>query len=173
MQIPSLAMAQVVTATGLLVLPAFSFHFGRGETRKLIRRASFVSAALGLLALGFAGLLAVFSHSTEKLLYAGKYAPYAELMALLALIPVLSGLAAGYSMALRAWQRPQFDLLSNIVAAPVGLLSAVLFMRWWGIRGAALSMVLGYATLTLTTFICFRWFTREDGRRDIAACPQV
>ena len=173
MQIPSLAMTQVITATGMLVLPAFSFHFGRGETRKLIRRASLVSAVLSLLALGFACLLALFSRPAEQVLYAGKYAPYAELMALLALIPVLSGLAAGYSMALRAWQKPQFDLLSNIAAAPVGLLSAILFMRWWGIRGAALSMVLGYATLTLATFICFRWFMREDGRRAIAACPQV
>jgi Na+-driven multidrug efflux pump len=62
---------------------------------------------------------------------------------------------------MRASQKPQFDLISNVVAAPVGLLSALLFMRWWGLAGAVVSMVLGFAALALTTFICFRL---SDGR---------
>ena len=160
MQIPSLAITQVITATGLLVLPAFSFHFGRGEVRKLIRRATWVSGAMGLFALGLVCLLTVLSHPTEQLLYGGKYEPYAGLMAVLALVPVMNGLACGYSMALRALQKPQFDLLSNLVAAPLGLVSAVLFIRWWGIRGAAISMVLAFAASTLTTMVCFQLFTR-------------
>src|SRR5256885_3636781 len=46
MQIPSLAMTQVITATGLLVLPVFSYDFGRGQTQRLRKRAVIVSAGL-------------------------------------------------------------------------------------------------------------------------------
>jgi O-antigen/teichoic acid export membrane protein len=156
MQIPSMVMTQIITATGLLVLPALSYNFARGETQRLRRRATLVSLALGAFALAFVGLFALFGAPIERILYAGKYAPYRSLMAMLALIPVMNGFAAGFSIAMRASQKPQFDLISNVVAAPVGLLSALLFMRWWGLAGAVVSMVLGFAALALTTFICFR-----------------
>ena len=52
----------------------------------------------------------------------------------------------GYSMALRASQKPHFDLLSNSLAAPVGVLSCVIFLHLWGISGAVASMVLSFAT---------------------------
>jgi Na+-driven multidrug efflux pump len=74
----------------------------------------------------------------------------------------MNGFAAGFSIAMRASQRPQFDLISNIVAAPVGLLSAFLLMRWWGLFGAIVSMVLSFAALSLTTFVCFHLSIRSD-----------
>lgn len=65
---------------------------------------------------------------------------------LLALAPAANAVAMGSSMALRASQKPQFDLLANAFAAPVGVLSAICFMRWWGIGGAAASMAVSFAT---------------------------
>jgi O-antigen/teichoic acid export membrane protein len=168
MQIPSLVMTQIITATGLLVLPALSYNFARGETQRLRRRATLVSLVLGAFALAFAGLFAFFGAPIEHILYAGKYAPYTSLMAMLALVPVMNGFAAGFSIGMRASQKPQFDLISNVVAAPVGLLSALLFMRWWGLAGAAVSMVLGFAALALTTFICFRLSAGRDRRLAVA-----
>ena len=156
MQIPSLVMTQIITAAGVLVLPALSYNFARGETQKLYRRATLVSVVLGGLALAFVAVLALFAAPIEYLLYSGKYSPYAPLMAVLTLIPVMNGFAAGFSIAMRASQKPQLDLISNLVAAPISLLSALLLMRWWGISGAAVSMVLGFAALALTTFVCFR-----------------
>jgi len=59
-------------------------------------------------------------------------------------------------MALRASQRPQFDLLANSVSAPVAVVSAVLFIRWWGIGGAAASTVLGFAAYAAVFFLSYR-----------------
>jgi O-antigen/teichoic acid export membrane protein len=162
MQIPSLVVTQVITATGLLVLPALSYNFARGEARELRRRATLVSITLGGCALAFVAVLALFAAPIEHVLYSGKYAAYAPLMAVLALIPVMNGFAAGFSIALRASQKPHFDLISNVVAAPVALLSAFLFTRWWGLFGAAVSTVLGFAALSLTTFACFHLSTPPD-----------
>jgi O-antigen/teichoic acid export membrane protein len=157
MQIPSLVMTQVVTATGLLVLPEFSYDFGLGQVERLRHRATLVSIALASATLGFVLLLVWFADPIEHLLFGGKYASYAWLMPVFALVPVMSGFGSGYSVAVRASQQPHFDLISNLVAAPVGLLSAVLFMRWWGLFGAAASMVLGFTALNITTYVCFRF----------------
>jgi O-antigen/teichoic acid export membrane protein len=78
------------------------------------------------------------------LLFAGKYAGYAWLMPILALIPAANGFTVGYSTALRASQKPHFDLLANAIAAPVAVVSALCFIRWWGLAGAAASMVVGF-----------------------------
>lgn len=164
MQIPSLLMTQVTTAAGLLVLPAFSYDFGRGRTERLRHRAMLSSLGLGVAALCFAAVLALLAGRAEHLLFGGKYAAYVWLMPVLALIPVCTGFSIGYSMALRASQKPHYDLLCNAVAAPVGLVSAILFMRWWGLAGAAFSMVLGFATSAAVVFLSYRRAAREHIR---------
>jgi O-antigen/teichoic acid export membrane protein len=133
----------------------FSYDFGRGQTKRLQQRAVIVSALLVVGSIAFVLILAAFAHPLEHILFAGKYAPYAWLMPVLALVPALNGFATGYSVALRASQKPQCDLIANLVAAPVGLLSAVLLMPFWGLGGAAASMVLGFLALSVTTFVCF------------------
>jgi hypothetical protein len=53
-------------------------------------------------------------------------------------------------------QRPHFDLVANAIAAPVGIISAIAMMHWWGLGGAAASMVLSYATYSIVTCcMCF------------------
>jgi O-antigen/teichoic acid export membrane protein len=156
MQIPSLAMTQVTTAAGLLVLPAFSFDFGQGSLERLRHKATLVSLGLVAGALCFAGLLAFLARPVEHVLFGGKYAAYAWLMPVLALIPVCSGLSMGYSMALRASQKPHFDLLANAVAAPVGVASAIVLTRWWGLAGAAASMVFSFIAASLVNLLSYR-----------------
>jgi O-antigen/teichoic acid export membrane protein len=155
MQIPSLVMSQSIAATGLLVLPALSYDFGKGLTVLMRRKAVLVSLALGLAALCFTFCLGLGDTRIERLLYNGKYAEYARLIPLLALIPTFNGLTMGYSMALRASQAPYFDLISNAIAAPVAVFSTIFFIRWWGLSGASASMVLSFGIMSLVIWIFF------------------
>jgi O-antigen/teichoic acid export membrane protein len=155
MQLPSLLMTQVITATGLLFLPVFSGDFGRRARDRMRQKAMLLSLVLAGAALGFAAFLALFSKQLEQMLFTGKYAAYAWLMPVLALLPVVSAFSVGYCMALRASQKPQFDLLANLVAAPVALLSALCFIRWWGYPGAAASLVLAFLVYGAVTISCF------------------
>jgi O-antigen/teichoic acid export membrane protein len=161
MQIPSLAMSQVVAATGLLVLPTLSRDFGRGLIERMSHKAMLVSAALAGVALCFAALLALETTRVEHALYGGKYFAYAWLMPVLALIPVVNAAAMGFDMALRASQKPRFDLVSNLFAAPVAIASAFLFIRMWGLAGAAASMLLSFVVLSGVTLA---FFYRESAR---------
>jgi O-antigen/teichoic acid export membrane protein len=150
MQIPSLVMTQVVFAAGLLVLPSFSYDFGKGSMQRLRHKAMLVSICLVGGVLTFAFILAIFAGQTERLLFGGRYAAYAHLMPILALIPAAIGFSTGYAMAIRASHRTHFDLVANAIAAPVGLISAVFFTRWWGIAGAAASMAVGFSAYAIS-----------------------
>jgi O-antigen/teichoic acid export membrane protein len=156
MQIPSLIMTQVTTAAGLLVLPSFSYDFGKGELERLRHKATVVSLSLAVGSLCFAGLLALLAVPAERVLFNGRYASYAWLMPVLALIPVCAGVSIGYSMALRAFQKPHFDLLANAVAAPVGALSALYLIQTSGLSGAAASMALSFLATALVNFFSYR-----------------
>jgi O-antigen/teichoic acid export membrane protein len=156
MQLPMLAMGHAMVAAGLLVLPSFSYDFGRGQTERLRHKATLVSACLGSAALVFTAILGVFAAPIERLLFGGKYASYAGLLPLLALMAVCYGFSTGYAMAMRASQKTRFDLVANAIAAPVAVASAFLFMRWWGVVGAAASMAVGFAAYMIS--VCWVYY---------------
>jgi O-antigen/teichoic acid export membrane protein len=161
MQVPSLVMTQIVTAVGLLVLPSMSYEFGLGQLARLRRKAVLASAFVTLIALAYAAVLWLFADPIEHLLYGGKYSPYVRLIPILGLVPVCTGFAIGFSMAVRASQKPHFDLLANSISAPVGLLTALIFIKLWGLQGAALSLVVGFAVYGAV----FWWSLRTIPRR--------
>jgi O-antigen/teichoic acid export membrane protein len=170
MQIPSLVMTQVVAATGLLVLPALSRDVGQGSIERMRHKAKLVSIALTCIALCFAALIMVEATSVGRLLYGGKYVADVWLMPFLALIPVFNAASMGFSMALRASQKPRFDLVANLIAAPVAIVSAFLFMRIWGLAGAAASMLLSFVVLSSVTItLFFRDSARERALSESSA----
>jgi len=85
-------------------------------------------------------------------------------MPILALIPAAIGFLTGYSMAMRASHKPHFDLAASAIAAPVGVVSAIFFMRWWGIVGAAVSMSVGFAAYAIS--VCWIYYvTPQTGQK--------
>jgi O-antigen/teichoic acid export membrane protein len=156
MQLPSLMMTQAVTAAGLLFLPALSHDFGRGDVMNVRRKAMIVSGALGFVGLVFVAILALVRTPLERVMYSGKYASEVWLIPVLGLIPVATGFSTGFSMALRSAWKPHYDLLANAFAAPVGVVSAFCFVYWWGLRGAAASLLLSFIVYGCATVWCFR-----------------
>jgi len=164
--LPASAITQAVTAAGLLVLPGLSYDFGRGLTGRMRQKAVIVSGSLCAAGICFAAILWMVAGRVEHLLFGGKYAAYAWLMPMLALIPAANGLTMGFSTALRASQKPHFDLLANAVAAPVAVVSAVNFIRWWGVAGAAASMVAGFVVyMGINCWIFYAAFEPDVNRR--------
>jgi O-antigen/teichoic acid export membrane protein len=160
MQLPMLAMVHATLAAGLLVLPSFSYDFGRGQTERLRHKAWLASAGLGSAALCFAAILWLFARPVEHLLFGGKYSSYAGLIPLLVLAAACQGFSTGYAMAIRASRNTRFDLVANAIAAPVAVVSALLFMRWWGLFGAAASLVAGVGAYTVV--VCWIYYRPRE-----------
>jgi O-antigen/teichoic acid export membrane protein len=155
MQMPSLVMTQVVSAIGLLLLPTLARDYGLGHIDQLRKKAVYASVVLAAAALIYAVALGIFAKPIESLMYAGRFSSSAWLIPVLGLVPVCTAFAAGFTMALRACQKPHFDLLANAISAPVGLVTAVLFIKLWGLGGASVSLVAGFAVYAAVFFRSF------------------
>jgi O-antigen/teichoic acid export membrane protein len=167
MQIPSLIMTQIIIAVGLLVLPTMSSDFGLGRISQLRRKAVLCTIFLTALALAFALILGLFAKPLESLLFGGKFSTAAWLIPILALVPVCTGFTTGFSMAVRAYQQPRLDLLTNAISAPVGLATSVLLIKIWGLAGAGVSLVAGSAAYGVAFFWMFvRMGSRNNGAGD-------
>jgi hypothetical protein len=167
MMLPAAVMTQAVSATDLLILPGLSLDFGHGALRSIRYKSILVSCALGAAGICFAALLYFVAGPAEHLFFRGKFAPYVWLMPVLALIPAANGFNVGFSAALRASQKPHFDLLANSIAAPVAVITALGFIQWRGLAGAAISLVAGYAALAFVNWgsFCFHvWHSPQHER---------
>ena len=166
LQIVMLPMAHIMAAFSRLALPVLSLDFGRKNVIGLKKKGLIVTGILTGAASTYALLLLLFYKPIEVLLYGGKFQAYAWLIPLLGMIPVFSGFGSGFSLVLRAFQKPQHYLYSYLLAAPSGLVSALVFTRLWGIEGGVVSQVLTCAVSAGSTFYLYRaWVPRtEKGR---------
>jgi O-antigen/teichoic acid export membrane protein len=164
LQIPALLMLQCSAAAAMLLLPEFAREYGQASTDRIRQLAHRVSLGLAGASLLFAAFLYFTAVPVERLLFGDKFAHEAWLIPVFMLIPLSAGLAGGYSMALRAMQRPQFDRLATRTAAAVSVQTAFLFIPLWGLAGAAISMASGFAAHATVVYLCFHQATANDRR---------
>jgi len=158
MQLPSLAMTQLITATLLIVLPSLSMDLGNGNLSLLRKKAAIAAGLLVTLATLFVLFLYLFSGPLERWMFGGKYAAFAWLMPVLGLVPVFTALSGSFSLALRIFRKSHFELLAYILSSATALgLSFALIPRW-GLRGAAASAVCSVAVLSIAVLISYlKW----------------
>jgi O-antigen/teichoic acid export membrane protein len=161
MQLPSLALYQLMAATMLLLLPSISYELGRGDLARLHHKVLLSTAALTALGLAFVAALYLFSAPLERILFGGKYAASAWLMPVLGLGPVFTGIAAGLSFTLRALRKAKYELLAYMASAVAALALALTLMPRWGLPGAAVSIVVGSASLALAVSACYLTWGRS------------
>jgi len=89
------------------------------------------------------------------------FAADAWLIPMLDLAPLFITFGTRFSVALRAAQKPQYDLLANAVAALTGILTGIIFIKLWGIGGAGASTVLGFAAYAYVFFLSYRRWSKE------------
>jgi len=155
LQIPALLMLKCSAAAAMFLLPSFARESltGSRRLRQLAHRASLSLAGASLL---FAALLYFTAAPVQRLLFGGKFASDAWLIPVFVIIPVSAAFASGYSMALRAMKRPNFDRLANGIAAAVSVQAAFLFIPLWGLAGAAISLASGFVVHAAVVCVCFR-----------------
>jgi O-antigen/teichoic acid export membrane protein len=157
-QLPSLAMTQVISATTLLVLPSMSQELGNGNVARLRKKAIITTVCLTALGIVFVTGLFLFAAPLEKLLFGGKYASSAWLMPVLGLVPVFTGFSASLCLALRVLLKSHLELIACAFSAATALALAILLMPRWGLTGAAASIVGSTAVLSIAALICFlKW----------------
>ncbi|MGD0749789.1 MAG: hypothetical protein ABSA23_00095 [Anaerolineales bacterium] len=161
-------ISQGITAITTLAIPILSYDFGRSNYQDIRQKTLFVAILLTIIAGVYEILLWGFSSQLETLIYNGKYSNFIHFIPILGIIPIFTAITTGYSLALRAIQRPQFFLIYGMVVAPVGLLTGVIFTHIWGLEGAVWSLVIiSVITLVVHMILYRNWFINSIIRKQV------
>lgn len=162
LQIPTLPIIQTIMAFSTLALPYLSADFGRGRKATLRKKGMFITIIFFGMAIIYELFLFGWSDTIENILYDGKFSSYSWLIPVFGLVGVFSGLAAGFSLMLRASQIPKHYFFISIVTMTSGIFSVIFFVPLWGIAGAIWSIVFTYGTSTVfTIYLCNSWVYHE------------
>jgi O-antigen/teichoic acid export membrane protein len=163
MQLPSLAISQVISATTLLMLPSLARELGQGSVARLHRKAVLTSFFLTTVGVFFVAFLFLFSAQFEQLLYGSRYKAFAWLIPVLGLAPVFLGFCSSFSYALRALGKSQYELLAYVLSALTAAISSAVLLPRWGLQGAVASIVMTTAVLAVSIFVFYkRWGVCEQ-----------
>jgi O-antigen/teichoic acid export membrane protein len=156
MQNFTLPMTQIISAMVLCGIPILATEFGRGNLLALRNKGFLITTALVAVAGCYEVMLILGYPYLERVLYGGKFAPYAWIMPVLGLVPLSAAVVSGCQMALRALQRPHYLFYAALITAPVSTVSTVLLTWWWGVGGLAASMALTVAFSSLLVAHSYR-----------------
>jgi O-antigen/teichoic acid export membrane protein len=156
MQVFMLPMVQSLIAVGGLALPILSYEFIQGGVPALRRKTQILGLALVGTAASYGLALWVLAVPLERALYGGKFAEFVWLIPIFAWVPVFTAVNMSFSLTLSAMQRPKHFLVSGAVTSVVACVSAVLLTYFWGLAGAAASVVLTYAAGAIAYYCLYR-----------------
>jgi len=159
----TLPIMQGITALSVLGMPALAREFGIANFPSLRRKGVRLLGLMMLFAVFNEVALLLFGSSLGAWIYGGKYDQYFGLLPLLGIVPILAALATGYSLMLRAIQRPSYYFITNLTSAIISVTSGIWMTRHWGIVGATWSTVLtSFVSLGVNLILFRMWFTEAE-----------
>ena len=151
-----LPMLQSITALSTLLLPTLARARGSARFRYALGIA-FALFCSGTLV--YWVLLGTFADRLIAFLYAGVYGEHAHLLWLLGFIPVLAGVIAVLSNALRAQERPQVIFWAYVASASTTLTFGIWASIRWELAGAILGQVVSAVATIVVLLVCGgRWW---------------
>jgi O-antigen/teichoic acid export membrane protein len=148
----ALPMFQLITALSMLLLPALARTRGTHQFRSAFMAALmlFMGSAI-VYWLGVAGM----ATRVMDLLYGGRYTEHARLLWLLGALPVVAGLVAVVSNALRACERPDLVFWAYAASACMTLTVGISAAARWGVAGAVVGQVLANSAAAAVLVVLF------------------
>jgi O-antigen/teichoic acid export membrane protein len=152
---------QIVSALAIFIVPVLSRDIAAGRTVSANRKAAMYIVIVVALTCAYAVSLLCFRGPLESIIYNGKFKEYIWLLPLSGLIPVMIALTSGFSVLLRANQKPQHLLAAAVAGSAVGFASALPLSRMWGVWGAITSVLLANAAIAITTAVFYFAYRRQ------------
>lgn len=151
LQNPILPVIQVITALATLAMPILARDYGAGREDLVYRRGVQYAVLMTAIALAFELAILSTGNLWDRVLYKGKYSRYDSLMLVLGIVPIVTAIATGCSVVLRAIQRPKLTTITHIAGGSFGLIASYLLIRFWRLPGAAYGLVASYSMTALVS----------------------
>ncbi len=139
-------MDQIFIAMSFLVVPALSARYATKDMRSFLslwkRYALVTLAVTGLFAL----TVRMIGKFVMHILYAGKYDGLTPFLFVLAVLPLLMGIASTLNNAVIATEKPNLVFFAYVCSGAATFLGGVLLVAHFGLWGAVYGMLLSSAT---------------------------
>jgi O-antigen/teichoic acid export membrane protein len=155
-------MDQVFVALSFLALPALSARYATKDIGKFL----FLWKRYVLVTLGVTGVFAltvrIIGRPMMHVIYAGKYDGLAPYLFVLALLPVLMGVAATMNNAVIATEKPKLTFYAYLCGGATTFLAGIPLVMHFGLWGAVSGMLLSGATYTGALAVAFALRVRDQ-----------
>ncbi len=155
----TLPMLQVLTAISTLGLPSIAHDFGRqmfdGMYKKSFRSGSRTCCFFCVV---FCPAFFLWNSPGAVILFR-KIFPVFIYNLVMGIIPLITAIEVGYSMIIRAFQRPIYHAVWTGTMALVAIFVGTWLTRWLGIAGAVYSLIIvALASLAVNVWFYRKWF---------------
>ena len=111
----------------------------------------------------YCGIAAIFPETLLDLFYVRQYSGYGDIVMLFALLYFIAFFNRPPAMGLKALKKPEKIFHGNLIAATITLLSAIPLVKYYGIYGACIGMIL----TQITWLIAFNYFYSSEVKRRV------
>ncbi len=143
------------SALSSLIVPSMAADYSYGNFVTIRKKMFLFMIVLGFGSVFYEIILSSYGMFLKDSLFGEKYVISSWLLLAWGTVPILLSLFWGGVMALQASQNPKSLLIISIFWGTVSLLSSVLFIPSYGVWGATISMVLGFFTGLITTWVLY------------------
>jgi O-antigen/teichoic acid export membrane protein len=148
-------MDQVFIALSFLVLPALSACYARRDMKRFLSLwKRYALSTIGVTG-AFAIAVRILGKPVVHILYAGKYDGLAPFLFVLALLPVLMGVAATINNAVIATEKPKLTFFAYVCGGAATFLGGIPLVMRFGLWGAVYGMLLSGAVYTGALALAF------------------
>jgi O-antigen/teichoic acid export membrane protein len=145
----------IFTAFSSLVTPAIVNDFASRKYNGMRKKIFLFTLSASIVALLYEYLLFLFGSSLNNSLFGEKYSAYSNQILIWGFVPILWALFWGGSIALQAIQKPQFMVIISGLWAFISLISGWIFIPFFGVRGATISIVLGFVVALISVWLVY------------------
>jgi len=144
---------QILNALGSVLIPFFVKIRERPDYSLVLLK---LGGLFVTLATGYWLCLGLFGQSILDLLYQGKYTEYAPLLWIIGLVPIFQSMTSIMSVGILARENPRLIFWSRLWATLIVSLPGVGLMAAFGIWGAGMGMVAGFAASVVVLIVLYQ-----------------
>lgn len=156
----TLPAIQFLTVTGMLFFPWASEQFAAGGFERLQKVTMLYTVLMAVVASGYYILLLIFDQSLLRLLYAGSYGEYVGLIPWLGLVPILIGITAPLSSALRIGYSTLYSFILDL-SSTVAVFTVSLYLTFSGLQGTVIGMIISNSIRIVVVFWLWHYLAKR------------
>jgi O-antigen/teichoic acid export membrane protein len=155
-------LEQITTALSLFLIPWFSNKINVQNQKKMLNQMSIVSLLMGILGIGYLGLIILNQDQILSYVYQNRYADYSWLFPILLCVPIVLSLSQGAQIGIRIMEKTNILLIPYAISSLFTFFIGPTMIFKFGLLGAATGRLISAVLFSLTLSILYVISIKKD-----------